>query len=336
MTGDHHLLELHDLKTYLHTSRGVIHAVDGVNLMIRRGEKIGLVGESGCGKSMTARSIMRLVPSPPGRFEAGEILYEGQNVLSLTDGGMRGIRGSEIAMVFQDPMSYLNPTMRIGDQIAEGISQHFGNESISGKVVETLEMVGLPTEGGFEKRYPHELSGGMRQRVLIAIALACRPKLLIADEPTTALDVTIQAQILHLLNELVDNLEMSLLLITHDLGIVAELCDRIYVMYAGQIVEEADAETLFQAPAHPYSQGLLEGVMSIDEFKPELHTIGGVVPDLTAVPSGCRFRPRCRSAMRICEGDPPTLWNNESHMARCWLYFDESEPREDGWREVNL
>lgn len=239
-------------------------------------------------------------------------------------------------MVFQDPMSYLNPTMRIGDQIGEAVWLHYGKDRVEEEVDEALTLVGLAPATGIKKRYPHELSGGMRQRVLLAIALACRPKLLIADEPTTALDVTIQAQILSLLDELVDRLQMALLLISHDLGVVAEICDKVYVMYAGQIIEEADVVTLFDKPSHPYTQGLLEGVLSIDEFKATLKTIGGAVPDLSSLPSGCRFHPRCPHAMEICQQDPPRLRSPSGQVARCWLYSQSVEKRWGSWEEVNF
>jgi peptide/nickel transport system ATP-binding protein len=317
--GSRPLLELKDLKTHLFTSKGVVKAVDGVNIRVGYGEKVGLVGESGCGKSMTARSILRLIPTPPARVVSGNILFKGRDLVSMKEDQLRQVRGAEIAMVFQDPMSYLNPTHRIGDQIGEAVLQHHGKEHLQEDIDEALNLVGLSPKSGIKKRYQHELSGGMRQRVLMAIALACKPKLLIADEPTTALDVTIQAQILSLLKDLSEKLNMALLLITHDLGIVAELCDRVYVMYAGQIVEEADVFTLFENPSHPYTQGLLEGVLSINEFKPTLKTIGGYVPDLTQLPRGCRFAPRCSHAMPICEEEPP-VFKKGTQLSRCWLY----------------
>jgi oligopeptide/dipeptide ABC transporter ATP-binding protein len=328
------LLELKGLKTYLFTSRGIVKAVDGVSLTVAAGERVGLVGESGCGKSMTARSILRLVPEPPARIVDGQILYRNRDLTRLSESEMQKIRGAEIAMVFQDPMSYLNPTMRIGDQIGEAVWLHYGNEGLEKAVDEAIALVGLSTRAGIARRYPHELSGGMRQRVLLAMALACRPALLIADEPTTALDVTIQAQILSLLSDLTDRLDMALLLITHDLGIVAELCDRVYVMYAGQIVEEAQTVALFETPAHPYTQGLLAGVLSIDEFKPVLKTIPGTVPDLSALPSGCRFRARCPHAMPICEQEPPVFRNASGQVTRCWLYDRTVRGPDGDWEEI--
>ncbi len=314
------LLQVHDLKTYLYTSHAVIKAVDGVTLTIRHGEKVGLVGESGSGKSMTARSFMRLLPEPPARIVGGKVMLQGRDLVPLPRPAMRKVRGREISMVFQDPMSYLNPTMRVGDQIAEAITMHHGRENTLQEVNQALKLVGLSPDSGIARRYPHELSGGMRQRILIAIALSCKPKLLIADEPTTALDVTIQAQILKLLDDLCNRLNMALLLITHDLGIVAELCDRVYVMYAGQIVEEAETEALFRAPQHPYTRGLLEGVLSINEFKPVLKTIGGSVPDLSAPPAGCRFHPRCLHVMDKCLQEPPVYVREDGRKVRCWLY----------------
>lgn len=319
------LLELVNLRTYLHTSRGIIKAVDGVDIEIGHGEKVGLVGESGSGKSMTARSILRLLPEPPAKVEGGQVLYRGLDLLSIPEAEMRKIRGSEIAMVFQDPMSYLNPTMRIGDQILEAVLLHRKGNHSEVVVEEALTLVGLPPASGIKKRYPHELSGGMRQRVLLAIALACRPSLLIADEPTTALDVTIQAQILDLLDKLTKELNMSLLLITHDLGIVAELCERVYVMYAGQIVEGATTLDLFTKPAHPYTRGLLKGMLSINEFKRELQTIKGSVPDLSSPPKGCRFHPRCPEVMPICQMEPRVFTQGKGHTVLCWLY-QETEP----------
>jgi len=336
MPLENELLDVHNLQTYLFTSGGIVRAVDKVGLKIHEGEKVGLVGESGCGKSMTARSILRLVPSPPAKILDGEIRFKGLNLVTLTEKEFQKIRGVEIAMVFQDPMSYLNPTMRIGDQIGEAIWLHHGKDRLEEEMDRTLILVGLQPESGIKKRYPHELSGGMRQRVLLAIALSCRPRLLIADEPTTALDVTIQAQILALLDDLAARLDMALLLISHDLGIVAELCDRVYVMYAGQIVEEAAALTLFENPAHPYTQGLLKGVLSIDEYKPTLETIQGTVPDLSALPEGCRFRPRCDKAMAICLQEPPMFSNIHGQAVRCWLYSQEVQHTGGDWKEARL
>ncbi len=314
------LLELEGLKTWLYTSRGVIHAVDGVDLVVYPGESVGLVGESGCGKSMTARSVVGLVPEPPARIIAGRVLLDGKDLRLLSDVEMERVRGAEIAMVFQDPLTYLNPTLRIGEQLAEAVWLHQRGRDLSGRVSQALERVGLPGDMGFRRRYPHELSGGMRQRVLIAMALACQPKLLIADEPTTALDVTLQAQILGLLRQLKADMQLALILITHDLGIVAELCDRVYVMYAGQIVEMATAFEIFERPRHPYTQALLAGTLSIEEFHPVLKAIDGTVPDLVDPAPGCRFRPRCTHAHSACEADPPAITLGAGCTVRCWLH----------------
>jgi oligopeptide/dipeptide ABC transporter ATP-binding protein len=313
------LLEVTGLKTWLTTTRGTVHAVDGVDLKVYPGEKVAVVGESGCGKSMTARSILRLLPQPPARIVEGRILCQGRDLVRLPESELERIRGAEISMVFQDPLSYLNPRMRIGDQIGEAIWLHQGRQQLVPRVREALERVGLPADDAFRRRYPHELSGGMRQRVLIAIALACRPKLLIADEPTTALDVTLQAQIMDLLRRLCSELDLALLLITHDMGVVAELCDRVYVMYAGQVVEHADCVALFESPRHPYTQALLDSTLSIDEQRP-LRTIAGTVPDLVDPGPGCRFRARCPRAFAACEADPPTVRFDGGERVACWLH----------------
>ena len=319
------LLRVEGLKAHFFTSRGVVRAVDGVSLRVGRGEAVGLVGESGCGKTVTALSVMRLVASPPGRIVAGEVRFEGRDLLGLTEAEMRRVRGARIAMVFQDPMTYLNPVMRVGEQVAEAIRLHQGEAGVRARVQEILELVGLPRSARVDERYAHELSGGIRQRALLAIALACRPALLIADEPTTALDVSIQAQILQLLRDLRARLGMSLLLITHDLGVVAELCDRVYVMYAGRMAEEGDAFPLFDAPRHPYTRGLLDAVLSIDEFKETLSTIEGVVPDLLSPPPGCRFHPRCPRVMDRCRAEePPPFPGPGGGAAWCWLHAEET------------
>lgn len=311
------LLEVKGLKTYFHTSMGLIKAVDGVNLHVLEGEAVGLVGESGCGKTMTAHSIMRLVPMPPGAIEDGHIWFGSIDLLSLSEHEMRNFRGQKIAMIFQDPMTYLNPVMKIEKQIGEVIL-HAPNEKTT---IEILESVGIPEPAKVAKAYPHELSGGMRQRVLIAIAMANNPPLLIADEPTTALDVTVQAQILDLIRAIKEKRGTSLLLITHDLGIVAEMCDRVYVMYAGNIVESADVFSTFEDPLHPYTQGLLRSALSIAEFRENLETIEGTVPDLLNPPSGCRFHNRCPKAMPICrKTEPPLIESRARRQVSCWLY----------------
>ena len=311
------LLEVRSLKTWLYTTRGVVHAVDGVDIKVHAGEKVGLVGESGCGKSMTARSILRLLPSPPARIVAGQVRLEGRDLVPLAEPEMEQMRGARIAMVFQDPLSYLNPRMRIGDQIGEAAWLHQPDADVASLIAEALDRVGLQSDRAFQRRYPHELSGGMRQRVLIAIALACKPSLLIADEPTTALDVTLQAQIMDLLRRLSDELNLALLLITHDMGVVAELCDRVYVMYAGQVIEHGDCMSIFTHPRHPYTQALLGSTLSI-EAQRALNSISGTVPDLVAPPPGCRFRPRCAKAFDACRIDPP-MFGGETDV-RCHLH----------------
>jgi oligopeptide transport system ATP-binding protein len=302
------LLDIRGLRVQFHTSRGVVRAVDGMDLVIQPREIIGLVGESGCGKSTVAHAITRLIPTPPGRIVAGEIRYRGSDLLRMPEGDMRSqIRGREIAMVFQDPMTYLNPVMKVRTQITETLRlhQHLSAGEADRKAVEILGHVQIASPERIANSYPHELSGGMRQRVLIAIAIACAPTLLIADEPTTALDVTVQAQILRLLKDLVSDLQSSLLLITHDLGIVAELCDRVYVIYCGRVVEHGDVYRIFESPSHPYTIGLLRSALSIEEMKDELVTIEGQVPNLMAPPPGCAFHPRCSFCMEICRREAP-------------------------------
>lgn len=315
------MLEVKDLKTELSTQRGIIRAVDGVNLRINESERVALVGESGCGKTMTALSIIRLVPDPPGKITSGEIQFKGINLLERTNHEMTELRGKEISMVFQDPMTFLNPLMKIGDQIAEGVRIHqkIGKNQALERAVETLRSVSIPAPDKVCSYYPHQLSGGMRQRVLIAIALACDPVFVILDEPTTALDVTTQSQILRLTSDLTKKL--SLLLITHDLGIVGYLADVVYVMYVGKIVEHGDVFSIYEEPAHPYTQGLLNSVLSIDEFKKTLETIGGMVPDALNPPGGCRFHPRCTRVLDICRSkEPPEVQVGQDHFVSCWLY----------------
>jgi len=318
------LLSAEDLKTYFFTSSGVVHAVDGVSFYVDENEAVGIVGESGCGKTMSAFSVMRLVPSPPGRIVAGKVLYRGKDLLKLSDDEMRQIRGKEIAMVFQDPMTYLNPVLRIKDQLGESITLHQGKKNIEVEVQEALELVRIPAPRRVANGYPHELSGGMRQRVLIALALVSHPSLLIADEPTTALDVTIQAQILELLKEIRRETMTSLILISHDLGLIAEACERVYVMYAGHMVEHAKIIDLYENPKHPYTIGLLKSVLSIDEFKEDLYVINGSVPNLIDPPSGCRFHPRCPECMAKCtEEVPPRVIlrrGDKMHEVSCWLF----------------
>jgi len=320
------LLEVKGLKTYFFTDEGVVRAVDGLDLRIDKGETLGIVGESGCGKTVTALSIMKLIPMPPGRIVEGQILYEGRDLVTLPPGQMRKVRGKEISMVFQEPMTSLNPVFTIGEQIAEAIRLHegLGRRAAMDKTVEMLKIVHMANPERRVKEYPHQLSGGMRQRVMIAMALSCNPKLLIADEPTTALDVTIQAQILELLNELKAKLGMAVMLITHDMGVIAETAQRVMVMYAAKVVEEAPVKELFKEPLHPYTQGLLRSIPRIDlaaTKKQRLEAIPGVVPSLIDVPPGCRFTPRCPFAKAVCsEKDPVLKEVKPGHKVACWLY----------------
>ncbi len=320
------ILEIKALKTYFFTEAGVVRAVDGINLEVRRGEVLGLVGESGCGKSVTSLSIMRLV-SQPGKIVEGEIIFDGENLLDLSESQMVEIRGNQISMIFQQPQSSLNPVFRVGDQISEALIAHQDVDKARAKsvAISLLNMVGIPDADRRAQAYPHELSGGMAQRVMIAMALACTPQLLIADEPTTALDVTIQAQILDLMNNLRTQLDTSIILITHDLGVVAEMCDRVYVMYAGRIVEEANVFELFQSPKHPYSQALIGSTPVLGEADRELITIPGSVPNLINLPPGCKFAPRCTARvennLEICtEEEPDLIEVTPNHWVRCWLY----------------
>ena len=322
-----HLLEVKNLQTHFRTRAGIVRSVDGINFYLKRGELLGLVGESGCGKSVTALSVMRLV-APPGQIVGGEILFEGENLLGASEARMREIRGNDIAMIFQDPMTSLNPVYTIGEQIAEALRLHrnLSRRAARTAAIEAMREVAIPDPARRAGDYPHQLSGGMRQRVMIAMALACDPKLLIADEPTTALDVTIQAQILELLDQLRKTRELAVLLITHDLGVVAEVADRVAVMYTGRIVEESPVTELFARPKHPYTEGLLQSVPKLrmaEAGKIErLATIEGVVPKPTELPPGCHFAPRCRYRMPRCtEGDRIPLYDLEGGVrVRCVLY----------------
>ncbi|HVQ74191.1 MAG TPA: ABC transporter ATP-binding protein [Candidatus Binatia bacterium] len=321
------LLDVKNLKTYFFTDEGVVRAVDGVDMHIDRGETLGVVGESGCGKSVTALSIMKLIPQPPGKIVEGQILYNGQNLVDLAPNRMRKIRGKEISMIFQEPMTSLNPVFTCGEQIAEALRLHegLGRRDAMAKTVEMLKIVHIPNAERRVKEYPHQLSGGMRQRVMIAMALSCNPKLLIADEPTTALDVTIQAQILELLNELKSKLHMAVLLITHDMGVIAETAQRVIVMYAAKVAEEASVSDLFKEPLHPYTQGLLRSIPRIDldaTEKRRLEAIPGTVPSLRgAIAPGCRFAPRCPFTKPVCtEKDPVLKEVKPGHKVSCWLY----------------
>ena len=311
------LLEVRDLVVEAGSRLGAIRLVDGVSITIGRGEIVGLVGESGCGKSTTAAAIMRLFSSPSVSMTSGEVLLDGDRIDNLSNAKMAKVRGARIAQIFQDPSTYLDPMMTVGDQVAEGLKVHRGKGDHRPRVIELLERMGLPDPAHMAHRFPHELSGGQRQRVLIAAALAAEPDLLIADEPSTALDVTVQAQILALLRELRDSLGLSILFITHDLGVVAEMCDRVYVMYAGKIVEDRAIDQLYARPAHPYSIGLLNSTFSPDADVESLFSVPGTVPDPRAMPTGCRFRTRCVRADAACVDQPP-LEAIDGGAVACW------------------
>lgn len=317
------ILEVKELETTFFSDSGNVAAVDRISFSIHEGEVLAIVGESGCGKSVTSLSIMGLVPSPPGKITNGEILLNGQDISKLSDKQMRKIRGNDIAMIFQEPMTSLNPLFTIGNQLVEAISIHnpkWSKKEATNKALEMMKLVGLPRAEELIKEYPHQLSGGMRQRVMIAMALVCDPKVLIADEPTTALDVTIQAQILKLMRDLNDRLNTAVLLITHDLGVVAETCERVIVMYAGQIVEEAPVNEIFKNPQHPYTQGLIQSVPDMRYKKDALYSIPGNVPKPGSIKNGCRFAPRCNFAHERCMTENPPLYEtNETHKARCFL-----------------
>ncbi len=318
------LINIRGLKTHFYTDRGVVKAVDGVSLDVKRGETLGLVGESGCGKSQLALSILRLTPFP-GKITEGQILLARENLLEKSEEEMRRVRGGRIAMVFQDPKSSLNPIYTVGFQLAEAIKTHqqVDDSTVEKRVTEILWKVGIPNPEKRQKEYPHELSGGMRQRVMIAMALSCNPELLIADEPTTNLDVTIQAQILDLMKQLKKDFGSSILLITHDLGVIAEMCDRVAVMYAGKIVELSDVRSIFKEHIHPYTEALLESIPTPYAKLNRLRVIPGRVPQLIDLPSGCRFHPRCQSRKRICKKQEPELANigqSKEHLVACNQY----------------
>jgi len=328
------LLSVENIRTYFTTEAGEAKAVDGVSFSIERGETLGLVGESGCGKSVTSLSVMRLIADPPGRIVSGDIRFRGRSLLTLSDSDMREVRGNDIAMIFQEPMTSLNPVFTCGFQIDEAVILHqgLGPKAAREKTVEMLQLVGIPDPSQRANEYPHQLSGGMRQRVMIAMALCCNPDVLIADEPTTALDVTIQAQILELLERLQAELGMAVLMITHDLGVIAEVADRVAVMYAGKIVESAVVDRIFEQPRHPYTIGLLESIPKLNEQKEKLSVIPGTVPDATRFPSGCRFAPRCSRAEAVCrEAEPPLLTiegedTDKGHAVACWFAEGYPEP----------
>lgn len=320
------ILEVNGLKTHFFTEGGVVKAVDGVNIQVKRGEVLGIVGESGCGKSVTSLSIMNLV-GRPGRIIDGEILFDGEDLTKISTADMLKIRGNRISMIFQQPMSCLNPVFRVGDQLTEvlHVHQNMTRDAARQQAIELLAMVGIPEPTSRIDAYPHELSGGMAQRVMIAMALACVPELLIADEPTTALDVTIQAQILDLMRDLRSRMDTAVILITHDLGVVAEMCDRVNVMYAGRIVEEASVEELFENPKHPYTKALIGATPMLGDVERELVSIPGSVPNLVKLPTGCKFAPRCAARiennLEICNEEEPQLKTvAPDHKARCFLY----------------
>jgi len=322
------LLNIENLKTYFYQRNKILPAVDGVDLKIRQGETVALVGESGCGKSMTSLSIMGLVPEPNGRIVKGRIILEGTDLTKLSENEMCKIRGKDISMIFQEPMTSLNPVLTIGEQIIEVITYHqdYTRKQARELAEQMLKTVGFSRTSEIMKEYPHQLSGGMRQRIMIAIAMSCVPKLLIADEPTTALDVTIQAQIIELLKDLIKKNDTSILLITHDLGVVSELAERVVVMYAGQVVEEAPLEELFFEPLHPYTVGLIESVPSLTGEIKELYTIRVNVPAPDALPKGCRFAPRCNKAFDRCwQSNPELKTISKNRSVRCFLYENESE-----------
>ncbi|MGN0714466.1 MAG: ABC transporter ATP-binding protein [Anaerovoracaceae bacterium] len=325
MSNNDSIFQIRGLKTQFFTSKGIVPAVDGVDITVKKGEAVGLVGESGCGKSMTAMSTMQLLQYP-GRVVAGEILLDGENLLEKTKKEMDEIRGNRITMIFQEPMTSLNPVYTIGKQVSEAILIHenVSKEEAKQRTIDIFRKVGIPEP---EKRYnvfPHQLSGGLRQRVMIGMAMVCNPQLMIADEPTTALDVTIEAQILYLMKQLQKEQGTAVVMITHNLGVVAESCDYVYVMYAGKIMEEAPVRELFKDPKHPYTFGLMNSIPKMTEVKEHLYTIKGLVPNLLHLPQGCRFCPRCEKAMKICTMYEPDLYETEDgHKVRCFLYNKE-------------
>lgn len=316
------LLDIDKLTTCFSSHQGIAKAVDTVSLSFMQGETLAIVGESGCGKTVLALSILGLIPDPPGRVTEGRILYRGKDLLDMSDTELMQVRGNHISMIFQEPMTALNPVFRVNDQIAEPLRLHqgFSKKEALDKAVDALDMVGIPNPTAIAKTYPHELSGGMRQRVMIAMALACNPDILIADEPTTALDVTIQAQIIDLMNNLTEKMHSSLMLITHDLGVVARMAQRVAVMYSGKVVELADVNSIYAKPLHPYTQGLLASVPTLGDTQ-RLNPIPGIVPSIFNRPQGCRFHPRCPKAYQKCSLMLPPLFEPEpGHTVRCWLY----------------
>jgi len=319
--AENKLLDIRDLTVTFYTDDGVVHAVNGISLSLNEGETLGLVGETGAGKTTTAFSILGVVPCPPGKIESGSIYFEGRDLCKMKEREYRKVRGDKISMIFQDPMTSLNPTMTVADQIAEALRNHRSISKHDAKLeaVKMLEMVRIPADRAFE--YPHQFSGGMKQRVVIAIALACNPRLLIADEPTTALDVTIQAQVLELMKDLKKELNTAMIMITHDLGIVSEICDKVAIIYAGEIVESGTLEQVYENPQHPYTNGLFGSLPDIDKDVEFLSPIEGLMPDPADLPTGCKFHPRCKYAQPICaEVAPAFTQTEEGHFARCLIY----------------
>ncbi|HEX6302589.1 MAG TPA: ABC transporter ATP-binding protein [Anaerolineales bacterium] len=318
-----HLLEVKNLKTEFHTSEGIVHAVNGISYSVEEGEILGIVGESGSGKSVSVLSLLRLIPQPPGKIVAGEVRFQGRDLLKLPPGELRKVRGNLVAMIFQDPMTSLNPVLKVGKQIGEALQLHLGMSEAQARqrTIELINMVGIPMAEERIDQYPHQLSGGMRQRVMIAMGLACNPRLLIADEPTTALDVTIQAQIVRQVKKLQKQLGMAVIWITHDLGVVAGLAERVIVMYSGHIVEQARVDDLYADPRHPYTLGLLKSIPYVEaKSQDELQPIEGTPPDLTDLPSGCPFAPRCPYVIEKCHSEnPPLEFVDEDHLAACWV-----------------
>lgn len=328
----HHVLEVHDLKTSFFTELGEVKAVDGISFAVPAGKTLGIVGESGSGKSVAALSILRLIQKP-GRIQSGQISFAGEDLLSLSDQEMRKIRGNQISMIFQEPMTSLNPVYTVGEQVAESfrIHRNLSKREAKNEAIAMLKVVGIPSPEKRYHQYPHELSGGIRQRIMIAMALACRPRLLIADEPTTALDVTIQAQILELIKDLQQKMNMAVIMISHDLGVIAETCDNVAVMYSGKIVEYSDVKTLFRNPKHPYTAGLLQSLPRHDRDQKELATIPGVVPNPFNMPVGCTFAPRCPFARERCFTERPGLIQmGETNQVRCFIYTDEWDGKKGG------
>lgn len=320
------VLEITDLKIRFNTEEGIVEAVNGIDIVVETGKTLGLVGETGAGKTTTALSVLRLVPQPPGEFVSGTITLDGIRLMEVSENEMEKIRGEAVSMIFQDPMTALNPVIRVGDQIAEAISIHqkVSREKAVEKAREMLELVGIP--GNRMQEYPHQFSGGMKQRVIIAIALSCSPKLLIADEPTTALDVTIQAQVLELMKRLKTQFKMSMIMISHDLGVVAEVCDDVAIMYAGRIVEQGTLEDIFRRTKHPYTEGLFNSIPNIDDRKAELKPIRGLMSDPYNLPPGCSFCDRCDYALSICRTEKPAkTWFSETHFTECHLYSDNPD-----------